>query len=47
MILKFKINNFDLDIQMDTGIEVMLIPKNSGNAKESQLHKGAVYNSAN
>ena len=27
IILKVKINNFDLDIQMDTGSEVTLIPK--------------------
>ena len=28
IILKDKIDNFDLDIQMDTGSEVMLIPRN-------------------
>ena len=27
IILKVKINNFDLDMQMDTGNEVTLIPK--------------------
>ena len=27
-LLKVKIKNFDLDMQMDTGSEVMLIPKN-------------------
>ena len=27
-ILKVKINNFDLDMQMDTGSEIMLIPRN-------------------
>ena len=27
IILKVKIDNFDLDIQMDTGSEVALIPK--------------------
>ena len=28
ILLKIKINNFDLDMQMDTGSEVTLIPKN-------------------
>ena len=28
IILKVKINNLNLDMQMDTGSEVMLIPKN-------------------
>ena len=28
IILKVKINNFDLDMQMDTGSDVTLIPKN-------------------
>ena len=54
IILKAKINNFYLDMQMDTGSEVTLIPKkkkkkqkNSWNGLESQLYERAGYNSAN
>ena len=47
IILKVKINNFDLDMQMDTSSEVMLIPKLSGNALKSQFYERAVYNSTN
>ena len=28
IIIKVKVNNFDLDMQMDTGSEQTLIPKN-------------------
>ena len=43
IILKVKINNFDLDIQM----RYRLYQEISGNALESQLYERAVYNSAN
>ena len=32
IILKVRLNNFDLDMQMDTASEVTLIPRNSLNA---------------
>ena len=42
IILKVKINNFDVDIQMDTNSEVTLIRKIYGKALESQLYESAV-----
>ena len=42
-----KIHNFDLVMQIETGSEVTLIPKNSGNVLESQIYERAIYNSAN
>ena len=43
IILKVKINNFDLEMQMDTGSEVPLLPKNSGNALTKILKNIVCY----
>ena len=44
IIVKVKINNFDLDMQMSTGSEVTLVPKRFLGL---ELYERAVYNSAN